>query len=461
MVERHEAPVASFDTVVNVGSADDATGETGLAHLFEHLAFKGTESIGTRDWAAEKRALEAVEEAADRLEAERSKGPRADAGKLAGFDAEMKVAIDRAQSYVVPNQFLQIFQQNGGVDLGASATFDATEFRYSLPSNRLELWFLMESQRLLHPVMREFYRERAAVGEEYRGNVEGSAQNKLVRNLLATAFDVSPYRNPELGWPADLAGLRASRAKVFFDKYYVPGNITMTIVGDVNPADAKRLAERYFSPLAARPVPPLPHAAEPPQSGPRTVEVYSQMQPFLMAAYKRPDMFDRDDPVFDVIHLILASGRSGLLTRQLVEEKHLASAAQFFTPFPRGRYPNLALFFVLPASGRSVAENERALTDLLAGLQTRKVDAEPLARARTQARAAVVRQLANNAGLAKNLALYQAGYGNWRKLFTSLDDLNKVTSDDVLRVARQYFVLTGRTLAISTPRSIAGTGDMR
>jgi predicted Zn-dependent peptidase len=234
----------------------------------------------------------------------------------------------------------------------------------------------------------------------------------------------------------------------------------MTIVGDVNPADAKRMAERYFGPLPARPLPPQPHTIEPLQNGPKTVEVYST-QPILIAAYKRPDMYDKDDPVFDVIRLIF-SGRTGLLYKQLVEDKRLAHAVALLTPFPRGRYPNLALFYLAPSPGRTLGENERALNELLAGLQTTKVEAAPLARARTQARATVIRQLANNAGLAESLALNQAGYGNWRKLFTSLDDVNKVTAEDVQRVARQYFAINGRTLAVSGPRAVpAGTGDNR
>jgi predicted Zn-dependent peptidase len=231
------------------------------------------------------------------------------------------------------------------------------------------------------------------------------------------------------------------------------------MVGDVNPADARRMAEHYFGPLPAKPMPPQPRTVEPLQDGPRTLEVYSSTQPFLLAAYKRPDMYDKDDPVFDVIRLILSNGRTGLLHKRLVEDKGVAETAQLLTPFPRGRYPNLVLFFLVPAPGHTLAEGERALDDLLVELQSKRVDEEALARARTQSRATVLRQLANNGGLASALALYQAGYGNWRKLFTSLDDLNKVTAEDVQRVARQYFVLNGRTLAISRSRPAPTPGD--
>jgi len=458
VVERHEAPVVSFRTYVNAGSVDDPSGQTGMAHMFEHMAFKGTESIGTNDWPAEKKELDAVEEVLDRVQAERNKGPKAEPAKIASLEAEWKMAIERAQAHVVPNQFAQIIEENGGVDLNAQTSYDSTQYHYSLPSNRLELWFLLESQRFLHPAFREFYQERNVVMEENRQSVESSPQGKLLQNLLSTAFAASPYRNPPVGWVSDLASLRSAQARAFFEKYYVPANMTMAVVGDVNPAEARRLAERYFSPLPARPLPPLLHTTEPPQAGPRTAEVYSNAQPFLTVAYKRPDMYDKDDPVFDVIRLILARGRTGLLYKQLVEEKRLSIAAELVTPYPDGRYSNLVVFFLVPSQGHTVAENQKALDELLIGFEAQTVDDATLARAKNQARATVLRGLANNAGLAAVLAQYQASYGDWRKLFTSLDDLNKVTAAAVQRVARKYFVGNTRTVAFSGPPAGAGTG---
>jgi predicted Zn-dependent peptidase len=189
VVERHNAPVVSFHTYVNAGSVDDPNGETGLAHMFEHMAFKGTETIGTRDWAAEKRALEDVEEVYDRLEVERAKGPKAEEARLGALELELKRAIDRAQSYVISNDFTRIIEQNGGTGLNADTSLDYTEYYYSLPSNRIELWFLLESQRFLHPVFREFYKERDVVQEENRMRVGSSPQGKLLQNFNAIAFE--------------------------------------------------------------------------------------------------------------------------------------------------------------------------------------------------------------------------------------------------------------------------------
>ena len=155
-----------------------------------------------------------------------------------------------------------------------------------------------------------------------------------------------------------------------------------------------------------------------------------------MAGYKRPDQYDKDDPVFDVLRLILSGGRTGLLYQDLVQDKQIALAAQAVATYPGGRYPNLFLFFLVPAMGHTVEENEKALDDLLAEFESHPVDEVALARAKTQARASVIRRLANNAGLASLLTEYYMTYGDWRKLFTSIDELNKVTAADVERVAQ-------------------------
>jgi predicted Zn-dependent peptidase len=451
VVERHEAPVVSFHTYVNAGSVDDPSGETGIAHMFEHMAFKGTESIGSKNWPEEKKALEEVDAIYDRLNAERNKGEKADPKKVEALEADWKAARQKADSYVVPNLYPRIIEENGGAGLNAQTGVDATEYYYSLPSNRIELWFLLESQRFIQPVFREFYKERDVVMEEYRMRVESEPQGKLMQSFLATAFAAHPYRNMSAGWPSDIAHLRRSDALRFFHEYYVPGNITMAIVGDVNPAEAKRLAEKYFAPMPARPLPPLLHTTEPPQDGPKQVEVESPSQPLLFAGYKRPDEYSKDDPVFDIASGILSSGRTGILYKELVRDKQIALAAEAEDTFPGGKYPNLFVFLLAPAMGHTTAENEKAFYGVLDRFKSEKVDAVTLSRVKTKTRAALIRRLDNNSGLAALLTAYYATYGDWRKLFTSLDDLDKVTAEDVQRVANEYFVPERRTVAYLIP----------
>ncbi|HVX66077.1 MAG TPA: pitrilysin family protein, partial [Bryobacteraceae bacterium] len=266
VLERHQAPVVSFHTYVHTGSVDDPKGQTGIAHMFEHMAFKGTDRIGSRDYAAEKKALAEVEQAYDRLEARQS-GAAAGDPALKQLQAELAAAIEKANALVDPNAYPRIIEENGGADLNASTGEEATEYYYSLPSNRIELWFLLESQRFLSPVFREFYKERDVVREERRMRVESSPEGKLMEMLLAGAFVAHPYRQPTAGWASDIEHLRVRDARAFFDEHYVPANITIAIAGDVQPAEARRLAERYFSPIGARPPAPPLYTVEPRQDG--------------------------------------------------------------------------------------------------------------------------------------------------------------------------------------------------
>ncbi len=457
VVERHEAPVVSFHTYVNAGSVDDPSGKTGIAHMFEHMAFKGTESIGSKNWPEEKKAIDRVEAIYDQLEAEQNKGLKADPKKIQQLEAELKAAEEKANSYVVPNLYTRIIEQNGGAGMNAQTGVDATEYYYSLPSNRLELWFLLESERFIQPVFREFYKERDVVMEEYRMRVESEPQGKLMQSFLATAFAAHPYRNMSAGWPSDVAHLRRKDAWNFFHEYYVPGNITLAIVGDVSPGEAKRLAEKYFLPMPARPLPPLLHTAEPPQSGPKQAEVESPSQPLMFVGYKRPDQYSKDDPVFDIVSGVLSSGRTGLLYKELVRDKQIALAAEAEDTFPGGKYPNLFVFLLAPALGHTAFENEKAFYDVLDRFKSEKVDAVTLARVKTKTRAALIRRLDSNPGLASLLTVYYTTYGDWRKLFTSLDDLDKVTADDVQRVAKEYFLPERRTVAyLSAPKPQTG-----
>src|SRR5882672_8784063 len=447
VIERHDAPVISFHTYVNVGSVDDPGGQTGLAHMFEHMAFKGTPTIGTKNWVAEKQAMAAVEQVYDRLEGERSKGARADAKKVAAIQAELTAAMEKADSLVEENEYDRVVESNGGLDMNAGTGEDSTNYYYSFPSNRTELWFLLESERFLNPVFREFYKERDVVREERRMRVESSSQGKLVEAMLATAYAAHPYRNMPGGWAGDIEHFRRPDAERFYKQYYVPANMTIGIAGDVNPAEARRMAERYFGRLPARPLPARYRTEEPPQEGEKRVAVTSPAQPFLVIAYKRPDQHSPDDAAISVLDAILSDGRTGLIYKDMVRDKQMALGAGSQPQFPGGKYPSLFLFFVAPSTGHSVEENEKEVYQIIEQVKTTKTDEQTLTRIKTKLRADLIRKLAGNTGLAVELCSYYVNYGDWRKLFTELDDYNKVTAEDVQRAAKTYLVPEHRTVA--------------
>jgi predicted Zn-dependent peptidase len=449
VLERHEAPVVSFHTYVNAGSVDDPKSHSGLAHMFEHMAFKGTESIGSTNWPAEKLALANIERVYDQLEAERNKLSKADQTKIKTLEEQLQGAIEKADSFVEPNLYPRIIEENGGVGMNASTGEDSTDYFYNFPANRVELWFYLESSRFLHPVYREFYKERSVVREERRMRVESDPQGKLMEQMLATAIAAHPYRVMPGGWASDIENLRVKDAEKFFNQYYAPGNITMAVVGDVNPARIRSLAEEYFSRIPKRPLPDPELTVEPVQEGPKHTEVASPAQPMEFIAYHRPDQYDKDDPVFDVLSSLLSGGRTSLMYKDIVRDKKLALAAGAESQFPGGKYPSLFFFYLIPGLGHTSMENEKEVDAIITNLQKEKVDEAALARVKTRTRAGLIRQLDDNAGLAQLLAEYYANYGDWKKLFTSLDEIDKVTTDDVQRVARKYFTPENRTVAVT------------
>ncbi len=447
VLERHQAPVVSFHTYVNAGSVDDPKGKTGVAHMFEHMAFKGTDSIGSTDPVAEKAALADVERRYDQLEAEQNKLEKANSIRLKALREALDAAIDKADSYTIDNLYPRIIEENGGVGMNAETSEDSTKYFYNFPANRVELWFYLESARFLKPVPRQFYKERSVVREERRMRTESDPQGKLFEQLLAAALTAHPYRNPPVGWASDIENLRVQDARDFFAKYYVAGNITISIVGDVDAKRMKALAEEYFGRIPKRPLPPLVTTVEPEQEGPRRVEVQSPAQPIELLAYHRPDQNDKDDPAFDVVASLLSGGRTSILYKDMVRDKQIALAAGTDATIPGGKYPGLFLFYLVPAQGHTLAENEKELDAQLAKFQQEKVDDASLARVKTKTRAGLIRQLDSNSGLAQLLATYHVNYGDWRKLFTAIEDIDKVTVDDVQRVAKKYFTPENRTIA--------------
>jgi predicted Zn-dependent peptidase len=458
LLERHQVPVVSFHTFVNAGSAEDPAGQSGLANLLARLAFNGTESVGTKNWPVEKEALEDVDAAYDRMQEEVDKGPRSSPGTVVALQAGVSSAMGFAFAQQNPDEFMRAFQENGAVDVSCHAAPDSIETSYSLPSNRIELWFLLESQRLAHPVFRDFYRERRKMLAESTNVAESKSPAKLRQSLLAAAFDDLPYRNPQLGWPGDVTNLRLAEAKAFLDTYFVPSNMVISIVGDVDPSNAQHLAERYFGPIPAKPRPPAMHMQEVPQFGPKTVVLWGATQPLLMIGYKRPAETNRDDAALDVIRMILGDSRTGWMQKDLVEEKRIAQSAEAFASFPAARYVNLFVLSITPARDGTVEENRKAVDDLVTRLQSKPVDAETLARVKNVLRGRFARLLGSNRRLAALLPYYYVNFGDWARLFTAVGEYDRLTAAEVQRVALKYLTPSGRTVAYITtgPESAGG-----
>jgi len=443
VLERHQAPVVSFVTYADVGGVDEPDGKTGVAHFLEHLAFKGTTRIGTRDYQAEKPLLDRLDQLFEQIQAAKAAGKQAEVAKL---QAEFSKVETEATRLATQNELGQIVEQSGGVGLNAQTSTDATVYFYSFPSNKLELWMSLESERFLEPVFREFYKEKDVILEERRMRTENSPIGQMIEAFLDAAFNVHPYRRPVIGYDKDIRNLTREDVQQFFETYYVPSNLTIAVVGDVDPAQVKRLTQVYFGRFKAKPAPPEVTIVEPPQQQTREVMLQLASQPWYLEGYHRPAINHPDNVVYDIIERLLSDGRTSRLYKSLVEQKQVALSAQGFSGFPGDKYPNLMLLYALTAPRHTVDEVATALRGEIDRLKTEPVSAQELDRVKTQVRAELLRSLDSNMGMAQSLVEYEVKTGSWRNLFKELEAIAAVTPADIQRVAEATFQPENRTI---------------
>ena len=457
LVRRPVAPVFSFVTLADVGSAQEVPGITGLAHMFEHMAFKGTPNIGTTDWPAEEKALAAVEQAYQAWQAERLSA-KPDPVKLEPLRVAFKQREDEAERYVIKGEFDSILQREGAVGLNATTGADTTRFFYSLPANKLELFAYLESERFFRPVFREFYQERDVVQDERRYSVDSQPLGKLLEQLIGAAFVAHPYSHSTIGCTSDLESFTRTDAEAFYRTWYAPSNLLTVIVGDVDPQAAIPLLEKYFGRIPARPEPPRLRTVEPPQIAEKTIVLEDNSEPLYLEAYHKPASTDPDEPVWDALDLVLSNGRASRLYRSLVRDKKLAVSVSTFSGIPGTKYPHLWGVFVVPAQGIDLAKVKDAVRSELERLRSGDLTDSELARAKRRARASLLRDIQSNEGLARQLADAQRSTGDWREAFRYLDRMDAVSRDDVRRVATQAFVAANRTVGMVVRTAASASG---
>jgi predicted Zn-dependent peptidase len=447
LVERPVAPVFSFITRVNVGSAQEGAGRTGLAHMFEHMAFKGTPRIGTKNYPAEKVALAALEESYQAYQMEKL-SRKADPEKVKSLYDTFKQRQREASQYVIKNEFGDIIEREGGVALNAFTGADVTGYFYSLPANKVELFAYLESERFLQPVFREFYEERDVVMEERRLRTESQPFGRLLEQFVATAFMAHPYHHPVIGHASDIQTYTITDAKKFYETQYVPSNMVTAIVGDIEAKAVIPLLEKYFGRIPAGSPPPPIRTVEPASITEKIVILQDPSQPLYLEGYHKPAATDVDQPVYDAIDDILTNGRTSRLFRSLVRDKQVAVSVGAYGAYPGDKYPHLWLAYGVPGRGVSNQTVQQALREEFDKLKTQDVSDEELARFRTRAKAGLLRSLKNNLGLAMHMTDYHMLFGDWRELFRYITRFDHVTKADIRRVAKAMFQPTNRIVGM-------------
>jgi predicted Zn-dependent peptidase len=435
LLPRGDAPMFSGAILVKVGNVDNPPGSTGLAHMFEHMAFKGTDRIGARDFTAEKAVSDSLKRYGKELTAELRRGAAADTARIADLRREIIALEERQGEHLVPMAFPQTYDLYTFM-YNAYTNQDFTVYTATLPANNLEVWMLMESERLQHPVFREFYSELEVVKEERRMRTEDNPEGAAYELLKSLAFREHPYRYPTIGYMEDLETLNPTMIEDFWNDYYTPGNIVAALAGDFDLEEAKRLIDAYFGDIPARPLPDGIDVMEPePAEMSRSIHRQGEERQMLMAF----PGFAPDDSLRQVAGLlasVLSRDKTSRLDRRLDLEEGVARSIYASATGGYQRYRGLVEIIVDLMDGATNERVEEMVWEELARLVTKPVTREKLDEIRASYRKKFIFSLERNESLAGMLVTNQASYGDWRYVYRRFDAYDRVTTDDVTALVR-------------------------
>ena len=472
LVPRPGDPNIAAGWVAKVGSVNERPGITGVAHLFEHMMFKGTHTIGTTNIEqdlgiiGELDALKAeirVEEARlierHRLgEIEDPQNPDARSARHEELIEQFDALLERQSELLISEDFSRIYTGQGASGMNAGTSYDFTIYFVNVPANKLELWFWMEADRLLNPVFREFYAERDVVHEERRLRTDSTPVGKFREQFDAMFWESSPYSWPVVGWPSDIEGITREEALEFFDVYYAPNNIAATLVGDFDPDEAIALAERYFGRLprgARNPFPP--RTREMPQLAEKRMVAHAETNPQVVVRYHSVPDGHVDEPALVVLGQLL-NGRTGRLYKALVEEQEVATGA---SGGQAGfKFEGMFELRGTAKQGRTPEEVEQAIYAELERLKSEPVGDRELQKVKNQNAAGTFRDLEGNFQLMMQLLIRENMRG-WETINTDPPLYDAVTAEDIMRVAGKYFTPETRAVAIYYRKGGAAAEDDR
>ena len=459
MVPRKGDPNIAAGWIARVGSVNERPGITGVSHVFEHMMFKGTKVIGTSNIEEDLKLMDQIDAAMAEIETERQDQLRrlrlgeisslTDPANRTPRHTELLRQLDelqkRQKALLVPNEFDKIYTGAGASGMNAGTAQDFTVYFINVPANKLELWFWMESDRLMNPVFREFYAEKEVVREERRLRIESTPTGKFEEQYDAMFWTSSPYGWPVVGWPSDLEGLTREEAVAYFAVNYAPNNLTACLVGDFEPARAKELADLYFGRLGRNPAgSPEVRTREVEQMAEKRMTAYAETNPEVEIRYHTVADGHADDYALTVLGSLL-SGRTGRLYKSLVlDQKTANSAAAGHNTF---KYAGYFVLEGVAKPGNTPEQVEQALYKEIEKLQKEKVGERELQKVKNQFAADNFRRLQSNFFLMLQLLLADNSRG-WQSFNEDPRKIEAVTADDVMRVANKYFAPENRTIVL-------------
>ncbi len=429
--KRDYAPIFTANIWVKVGGVDERLGETGLSHFLEHMAFKGSKTIGTSNYKKERELLDELDKIVSSNDVNKEKG-------IEEINSQLSLILKE-------NEYSKLYKERGAVGLNAGTSKDFTYYTVSLPSNAFLFWCWMESDKLLNPVFREFYKEREVIREERRTRTDDNPFGKLYEALMSTAYQSHPYRFPTIGWPYDMEKLSRSQMRALYKKYYRPDNMVISIVGDLEFEDVKRDITLYFSRLK-KPSIPLPKitAKEEPQKGLRRVEVEFNASPSFLIGYHKPVYPNENDIKFSVLHSILSEGASSILHKELVLEKKLLSSC-YTSEGPGERFPSLFIVGGTVVDGVTPDQAIEAIQNIFDRLKKTEVSDKQLEAAKRKVMVSLLNNLSHNSSLSYILGKSELLYNSPKLVIKIYKSIEKMTKEDIKSISKLYLNKSNRT----------------
>ena len=472
LVERHDEPTISGGWVAHVGSANEHAGITGIAHLFEHMMFKGTPTLGTKDYPRDQQIMAEQEMLRDEMRGEMDKvraafrrGDIDDPFKLENMtpryrelETRFKGLIEEQRKILVKNEFDLVYTRNGGSMMNAFTSTDMTGYFITVPANKLELWMWMESERLLHPVFREFYAERDVVYEERRMRTESTPLGKFAESFEALFWESHPYGWPTLGTPSDVSAISKADADAFFGMYYAPQNISLILVGDFDPKAAETMVRRYFSriPRGKSAIPSFVPLVNP-QPAEKRMLAEADANPQVDIYWHTVPFQHKDSYALTVLGQIIST-RTGRLYKKLVMGTQVATESEG-AQFSR-KWAGVFNITGEARDGKAPEQVEQGIYEVLEELKQGEVPAEELQKVKNNFAASEYRKLSSNFPILRQL-IQNDGLGDWREINDAGPKIQAVTAADVQRVAKQYFSKESRAVGVYTRKagSASSEGD--
>jgi len=460
MIQKPGVPRVVCHIYFKVGSINERPGITGIAHVHEHTMFKGTKVMGVTDFEKDAAIDRRIDELMDQIYREKYwKADGGDKAKIEALQKEVDEAIKSEKGYVIKDDLWNIYMKNGGTGLNASTGNENTGYYVTLPSNKVELQMLLESDRMLNAYFREFYSEKDVVMEERRlsENRPGSLFSEQVN---AAFYAASPYHWDVIGWMDDLRKFTKQDLIDFHNHYYVPNNCVAIYVGDIDPANIIALSEKYFGRVPKGPdIEPI-RTYEPPQYSEKRMYGEGPAPTSLQIMFHVPQEGQPDVAALAVLADALGSGGGGFgprfggggggtgrLYKILVKEKEMAVNASAFN---RAQwYVGAFQFSATPRLDKNV-QPEDLEKEIWAEVEKIKKDGvtpEEIQKTKNRSEAMFIRSLGSTMGLAGRIGRAELNRG-WRSILTDLENLKKVTNDDVKRAAAKYFVKDNSLTAI-------------